>query len=155
MTAIQKNPVIRDNSAWSVAQIRQFLRETEIPVRLGCLSVDGEPLVCSLWYWFDKDTIWCATPKSARLTSLLERHPRCAFEVAGDLMPYRGVRGRGRVTLSAADGPAILLRLIDRYLNSRDSGFAQWLIARQADELAIRVEPEWWTAWDFSARMNR
>ncbi len=155
MTALQNSPLIRASSAWPVEQIRQFLHETEIPIRLGCVSGDGEPLVCSLWYWFDADAIWCATPKSARLAALLEQHPRCAFEVAGDLMPYRGVRGRGRVTLSPTEGAEILLRLIDRYLHSRDSAFARWLIDRQADELAIRIEPEWWTAWDFSARMNR
>jgi hypothetical protein len=47
-----------------------------------------------------------------------------------------------------------LLQLIDRYLHSRESKFAQWLIERQAEELAIRIEPEWLSAWDFSARMN-
>ena len=69
-------------------------------------------------------------------------------------MPYRGVRGQGRAELSRADGPAVLLRLIDRYLHSRDSTFARWLISRQQDEVAVRIEPDWLTAWDFSGRMR-
>ena len=63
--------------------------------------------------------------------------------------------GGGAVTLSPADGPAVLLRLIDRYLHRRDSEFARWLIARQEAEVAVRIEPDWLTSWDFSARMNR
>jgi len=146
--------LIRTTSAWSAAEIRQYLSGAEIPVRVACLATGGTPLLCSLWFLFDDDAIWCATPQSARLAVLLEQDSRCAFEVAGDLMPYRGVRGQGVARLSRADGPAVLLRLIDRYLHSRDTAFARWLIARQQDEVAIRIDPEWVTAWDFSSRMR-
>jgi len=145
---------LRPTSAWSAPQIRQFLVQTEIPVRLACLADQGRPLLCSLWFLYDDDAIWCATPRSARLAGILARDPRCAFEIAGDLMPYRGVRGQGTATLSRAAGPAVLLRLIDRYLHSRDSGFARWLVARQDDEVAIRIDPDWLTSWDFSTRMQ-
>ncbi len=127
---------------------------TEIPVRLASLSAGGAPLLCSLWFLYDEGAIWCATPRTAKVVELLQHDPRCGFEVGGDLMPYRGVRGQGSATLSRADGPATLLRLIDRYLHSRDSGFARWLIARQDAEVAIRIEPAWLTSWDFSARMK-
>lgn len=146
--------LIRSTSAWSAAEIQEFLRSAEIPVRLACLATGGTPLICSLWFLPDDDAIWCATPHSARLAALLAEDPRCAFEIAGDLMPYRGVRGQGRARLSRADGPAVLLRLIDRYLHSRDSAFARWLISRQQDEVAVRIEPDWLTSWDFSARMG-
>jgi nitroimidazol reductase NimA-like FMN-containing flavoprotein (pyridoxamine 5'-phosphate oxidase superfamily) len=146
--------VIRSSSAWSAADIRKFLLLTEIPVRLACLSASGAPLLCSVWFLYEGDAIWCATPRSARLAENLEKDPRCAFEIAGDLMPYCGVRGQGSATLSRPDGPAVLLRLIDRYLHSRESAFARWLIARQDDEVAIRINPAWLTSWDFSKRMN-
>ncbi len=148
-----EEPIIRSTSAWSAADIGEFLVRTEIPVRLACLSSSGGPLLCSLWYLFDGGAIWCATQRSARLVALLELDPRCAFEIAGDSPPYRGVRGQGSVTLSGADGPAVLLRLIDRYLHGRNSSFARWLLARQHDEVAIRIEPVWLTSWDFSRRM--
>lgn len=146
--------LIRSTSAWSAAQIRQFLASAVIPVRLACLGNGGAPLLCSLWFLHDNDAIWCATPHTARVAALLAQDPRCAFEIAGDLMPYRGVRGQGTARLSRADGPAVLLRLIDRYLPTRESAFARWLISRQQDEVAVRIEPEWLTAWDFSARMQ-
>ena len=146
--------IIRSTSAWSAAQIGEFVLRTEIPVRLACLSDSGAPLLCSLWFLYDSGAIWCATQRGARLVALLEQDPRCAFEIAGDTPPYRGVRGQGSTSLSSADGPAVLLRLIDRYLHGRDSAFAKWLIARQDDEVAIRIEPAWLTSWDISGRMK-
>ena len=70
-------------------------------------------------------------------------------------MPYRGVRGQGRVSILPGEGMPVLLRLIDRYLGTRDSGFAKWLVEYAEDEVAIRIEPEWFTAWDFSKRMAK
>ncbi len=149
-----QDSVIRSTSTWAAPQIEQFLLDANIPVRLSCLSGNGAPLICSLWYLYDDGAVWCATQRSAQISKLLRADPRCAFEVAGDAAPYRGVRGQGRVTLSEAAGPALILRLIDRYLQRRDSAFAQWLIARQNDELAIRIEPQWLTSWDYTARMT-
>jgi len=149
-----RDSIIRKSSAWDAARIEQFLLDSLIPVRLACLSRADEPLICSLWYCFDDGAIWCATQKSAHIVAMLERNSSCAFEVAGDSMPYRGVRGQGRATLSTTDGADVLLRLIDRYLGTRESEFARWLIARQAQEVSIRIEPEWVTSWDFGARMK-
>jgi len=146
---------IKSSSAWDQQRISRFLTATVIPIRLACLDRRGDPLVCSLWYLYDEGAIWCATQASASVVKLLETHPRCGFEVAPETMPYRGVRGQGRVELSAEQGPGTLLRLIDRYLGTRDSGFAAWLIARSASEVAIRIEPDWLTSWDFGARMKQ
>lgn len=145
---------IRGQSAWSKADIERFLRDARIPVRLACLNASGGPLLCSLWYLYSDGAIWCATQRSAHLVKLLERDARCAFEVAGDDPPYRGVRGQGEAHLSTADGPAVLLSLIDRYLGDRDSAFARWLVSRSSDEVAIRVNPGWMTSWDFTRRMG-
>jgi hypothetical protein len=103
---------------------------------------------------YDEDAIWCATQGSARIVRLLARESRCGLEVAGDLPPYRGVRGQGTAVIDAGAGAAVLPQLIDRYLGSRDSAFARWLLARQAGEVAIRIEPDWLTAWDYSRRMG-
>ncbi len=149
-----KNPVIRSTSTWDAPRIESFLLNAMIPVRLSCLSRNGAPLVCSLWYLYDDGVIWCATQRTAQLAKLLQENAGCGFEVAGDLAPYRGVRGQGRANLLGSAGPALLLRLIDRYLQRRDSAFAKWLLARKDQEVAIRIEPIWVTSWDYSTRMN-
>ena len=149
------DPSIRRGSAWTAEGIERYLREARIPVRLACLGGDGAPLLCSLWYLYHDGAIWCATRQDARLIDWLRDDPRCAFEVSGEQPPYRGVRGQGKALLSPGEGPAVLGQLIDRYLKTRESGFARWLLARQADEVAIRIQPDWITSWDFTQRMSR
>ncbi|MGI9329204.1 MAG: pyridoxamine 5'-phosphate oxidase family protein [Gammaproteobacteria bacterium] len=148
-----QNSIIRKGSAWQAADIEQFLCTSRIPVRLAAVSGNGAPLVCSLWYVYADDAIWCATQRGSHVAGLLRRNPRCGFEIAADTLPYRGVRGQGKATLSADEGPDTLVQLIDRYLEDRDSDLARWLIAKQADEVALRIEPAWITAWDYSSRM--
>lgn len=149
-----RDSMIRSTSAWTGEQIDEFLRTAVIPVRLACVDGDGMPLVCSLWFLCDDDTIWCATQASAHVVRCLSDAPRCGFEIAPESPPYRGVRGQGSVSLSVRDGADVLARLIDRYLGSRDTSFARWLIERSDNEVAIRIDPHWVTAWDFSQRMR-
>ncbi len=145
---------IRDSSAWSKPEIAGFLGDSVIPVRLACVTPSGAPLVCSLWYVYADDAIWCATQQSAAVVKYLEKDSRCAFEIAPEQPPYKGVRGQGRASLVQAEGQDVLLRLVDRYLGDRESGFARWLIKRSDTEMAIRISPDWITSWDFAARMN-
>jgi nitroimidazol reductase NimA-like FMN-containing flavoprotein (pyridoxamine 5'-phosphate oxidase superfamily) len=149
-----KEPIIRNTSVWNATGIERFLNESLIPIRLACFSLHDAPLIRSLWFCYDEDALWCTTQAAALVAKLLRRSAKAGFEVAGDQLPYCSVRGQGRTTLSSTDGAAVLLRLMDRYLGTRDSGFAEWLISRQANEIVIRIEPDWATSWDFSTRMQ-
>lgn len=146
--------LVRKSSAWDQPTIDAFLRATVIPVRLACSDADNVPLICSLWYLYDNEAIWCATQKSAAVVRLLEGQQQCGFEIAPEAMPYRGVRGQGKVTLLPDQGEAVLRRLIDRYLDKPDSDFANWLIKRADTEVAIKIQPDWLTSWDFGDRMS-
>jgi hypothetical protein len=68
--------------------------------------------------------------------------------------PYRGVRGRGRATLDAVRGEAVLRRLLRRYLGDEDSDLARWLLSRANEELAVRIEPSSIRTWDYTRRME-
>jgi len=145
---------MEQRGAFSPEQIDLHLRETTIPLRLACVDPDGAPLVLSLWYLWRDDAIWCATSSDARVVALLRNEPRCGFEVARDTPPYRGVRGQGRAELLPEMGGPILEALVDRYLGTRESGFARWLLSRRDDEMAIRIAPAKVSSWDFARRMS-
>ncbi len=87
------------------------------------------------------------------MASLLKQDPLCGFEIAPDTIPYHGVRGQGRVTLTRTGAGELLERLIHRYLEGTDSTLAQWLLSRADQEYAVRIAPTWATSWDFSHRM--
>ena len=135
-------------------QFDVYLRDTVVPLRLACADPDGHPRVLSLWFLWREGAVWCATSPRARVVALLRADPRCGFEVARDAPPYRGVRGQGRAELVPARGGEILQALVDRYLGTRESRFACWLLARGDDEMAIRIAPARVSSWDFSRRMS-
>lgn len=145
---------MRRTGPWSIERIHAHLADTVVPLRLACMAGSGHPRVLSLWFEWREGALWCATSSRSRLARWIAAEPRCGFEVVPDLPPYRGVRGGATATLDTARGGEVLERLIDRYVGSRDTRLARWLLARSAEEIAIRIEPVSFASLDFSARMR-
>ena len=139
---------------WNAGAVERFLAESVIPARIGVLTSNGAPLVLSLWFMHRDGAIWCASNKKARVIGLLGKHSRCGFEIAAETPPYRGVRGQGIAQLDATGGARVLAELLERYRIPGHSRLAKMLAEEAVNEVAIRIEPEWMTSWDFSARMS-
>lgn len=131
-----------------------FLAQARIPVRLSVLTSDGSPALASLWFEPRESGLWCAVQGDSFIARCLRRDPRCAFEVAGDLPPYLGLRGPARATIDADRGEQVLERLLDRYLGDDNASLRRWLLSRADTEVALHVVPERLTRWDFSHRMQ-
>ena len=142
------------SSAWTQAEVESYLERSKIPMRLACIEDSGFPLVCSLWYLYQDGCIWGATHESAKVSKLLAQNSKCAFEIAPNEMPYRGVRGQGQASLLSEEATDVLPRLIDRFLGDDNQSLASWLLSRIDHEFAIKIEPQWMTSWDFSQRMS-
>ena len=139
---------------WDLLAIQGFLHSTVIPMRL---ATQGSmwPLVQSLWFLFDGSALWCCTQQDSVVAKRLRSDRRCAFEIAADDPPYRGVRGRGVASLDPGPAPDLLERLIGRYLVTGESPLASWLRSRASDEVAIRIGALAVSSWDYSSRMQR
>ncbi len=135
-------------------QVASFLDAAVIPLRLACVAPSGWPLVVSLWFARRGEELVCATQASSSLVRALEHDRRCAFEVAGEIPPYRGVRGRARVTLEPDDGLATLAELLTRYLGDTEGRFAKRLLARTTPEVVLRLDPVEVSSWDYAQRMT-
>ena len=133
---------------------RDFLEQTVIPLRLACITRQGWPLVTSLWFVYEQGRLYCATQESAKVIYHLRQNPRCGFEIAGDQPPYRGVRGQAEAILSPELGPAMLERLIRRYLKGLDSPLGKRLLSQAATEVAIEIKPLRIFQWDYTDRMK-
>jgi nitroimidazol reductase NimA-like FMN-containing flavoprotein (pyridoxamine 5'-phosphate oxidase superfamily) len=139
---------------WDPDRVTAWLERARIPVRLAVLAPRG-PLVVSLWYRFDGEALWCATRDTADVVAHVRADPRVGIEVAGDLPPYRGVRGTGRVEVVPEAGVATLEALLERYLDARNAELAAGLRAAAArGEVALRIAALKLTSWDFSGRMR-
>jgi hypothetical protein len=132
----------------------RFLEDAVIPVRLAAVMPSQWPVIVSLWFVPLEGSLWCATQGTAKIVEYLKSDPRCAFEVAPEEPPYRGVRGRATATLHPVRGEEVLKILLRRYLGGIDSPLARTLLAKSATEVAVEIRPASVTSWDYRARMK-
>jgi nitroimidazol reductase NimA-like FMN-containing flavoprotein (pyridoxamine 5'-phosphate oxidase superfamily) len=137
----------------ATVSLEQYLNEIRIPLRLSCVSESSWPVVLSLWYLMEDGDLYCATPQRAKVVAYLTKKPRCSFEVASDIPPYCGVRGRAYATIEPERGVEILERLLERYLGGKDNALARQLLSRPQPEVAIRLAPLSYHTWNFTDRM--
>jgi hypothetical protein len=130
------------------------LDDTVVPMRLAVQTSTGFPLLLSLWFGREDGNLLAAVHRDSRIVRRLEQNPRCAFEVALNTPPYRGVRGQAEVDLDPQRGGEVLERLLLRYLGSLDSSLARWLLSRRADEVALVLRPVALESWDYGQRMS-
>jgi nitroimidazol reductase NimA-like FMN-containing flavoprotein (pyridoxamine 5'-phosphate oxidase superfamily) len=139
---------------WSPEETESFLAGTTVPIRLACNAPSGHPWMLSLWYRFEDGAFHCATKADADLVDLLDGDDRVAFEVSTNEPPYRGVRGRGRATVTPDEDKALLRDLLERYLGGTDVPLGDRLLDPDREEVRIRIEPDRLVSWDYSGRMR-
>lgn len=146
---------LNKKSQWNQNQIVTFLEQSEIPIRLSFLNAANEPHICSLWYIYDNNAIWCAAHKNSFLIDQLKLNANISFEVSSNEYPYKGVRGKAVVELTMENADKTLSELIAKYLGNNNAKLSTWLMSRADDEYVIKVVPRLVNSWDFSNRMEK
>jgi nitroimidazol reductase NimA-like FMN-containing flavoprotein (pyridoxamine 5'-phosphate oxidase superfamily) len=146
-------PTVR-SGPWSPDTIAEYLSATAIPIRLASVGKHF-PLVQSLWFLYDDDSLWCCTQADSVLAKRLHRDNHVGFEISADAPPYRGVRGKGRVQFEEGAAPTVLPRLVEKYLGAEPTDFSTWLLSRMDNEVAIRITDLSVSSWDYSSRMPK
>jgi nitroimidazol reductase NimA-like FMN-containing flavoprotein (pyridoxamine 5'-phosphate oxidase superfamily) len=135
----------------------QYLIDSDIPIRLSCLSTLDWPIVLSLWYVYKNEKFYCATQNTAKIIKYLKRSPKCGFEIAGDRFPYHGIRGYGNTSILKDKGEDILLILLQKYFKGQESSTLYKLLLSEKhlqNEVAIEITPVYIFEWDFKKRMS-
>ena len=135
----------------------QYLIDSDIPIRLSCLSTLDWPTVLSLWYVYIDKKFYCATQNTAKIIKYLIRSPKCGFEIAGDRFPYRGIRGYGNTSILDDKGEDILRTLLQKYFKGQETSTLYKLLLSEKhlrNEVAIEIAPVHIFEWDFKERMS-
>lgn len=123
-------------------------------MRLAANTTRGFPVVLSLWFIRDGDDLLAAVHRDAKIVKRLEADPRCAFEIATNEPPYRGVRGQAHAELSSKGASELLEQLLTRYLGKTESKLGRFLLSRADEELTVRLRPRSLASWDYTERME-
>ncbi len=135
----------------------QYLINSDIPIRLSCISNLDWPVVISLWYVYIDGKFYCATQNTSRIIKYLGRSPKCGFEVSGDHFPYRGIRGYGNSSILDDKGEYFLRILLQKYFKEKESSKLFKLLLSEKhlqNEVAIEITPFRTFEWDFKERMS-
>jgi len=133
---------------------KEIAEDTKIPIRLSFLKTSGVPGILSLWYLKIDGKIYCATQKTAKIVSYLQKNPDCAFEISSDKPPYKGTRGEGKAKILEDMGENVLYQLIEKYLGKKESTLSQFLKSKAESEVAIEITPNKIFYFDYSRRMR-
>ena len=128
--------------------------DTKIPIRLSFLKTSGVPGILSLWYLNINGKIYCATQKTAKIVSYLQKNPDCAFEISCEKPPYKGTRGEGKAKILEGMGKNVLYQLIEKYLGKKESTLSEFLKSKAGSEVAIEITPNKIFYFDYSRRMR-
>lgn len=137
-------------------EIEDYLNRVKIPLRLSITTESGWPIILSLWFTYTNDgKFLLATPKKAKVVSLLKKNTRCAFEISNENPPYCGVRGQAKARIIKSKGVEVLETLLQRYIrDGKESPLGKRLLSREIQEVAIELTPINLYTWNFSDRMK-
>ena len=134
--------------------LEMLIPKEKIPIRISFMKSNGFPSVVSLWYTHADGRIYCAVQKTAKVVSYVKKNPKCGFEIAGDMPPYRGLRGEGTVRILHNKGKEVLETLIEKYLGAKESTLSRFLRDNSENEVAIEIVPQKTHSYDYSERMK-
>ena len=127
---------------WDAVFTSEFLSNANFPIRVSTVGSSG-PIVQSLWFDFDGQSLWCATQTTSVLAKRLRLNNQIGFEVAGDHAPYHPELAE-----------EVLRRLIVKYQGDDETELSRWLLSRIDREIAIKITALRLATWDFSGRMS-
>ena len=86
-------------------------------MRLAANTDSGFPVILSLWFLEEDGQLLAAVHRDARIANRLKADPKCAFEIAPNDPPYRGVRVQAVASMTQ-EGASALLCLLEPRKNS-------------------------------------
>jgi len=137
-------------------QIKDFLSNSKLNIHIATIDEKGHPNIHPTWYYFDatKNKIYVETAKSSKKVENLNRNNLIYYCVDIPYMPYKGVRGKGRVRIHEDINYNIPIakKIMVRYLGSLAHPIATSLMntVRDGDSVILEITPSFYSTWDES-----
>ncbi len=134
------------------SEIRKFLQDGSIPLRLAMIEKDGDPVIYPVWFHFEDDRIYFFTGKNSRKVGNLSRSNRVYFCIDSEGQPYKGVKGKASVAIvtQVEKAQGIAGNIIKKYLGNLNSSYAKTMIdgVKSGKEIVVELDPVYYSTWD-------
>ncbi|HYA83282.1 MAG TPA: pyridoxamine 5'-phosphate oxidase family protein [Candidatus Bathyarchaeia archaeon] len=138
------------------SQIHDFLSNSKLNIHIATIDEKGEPIIHPTWYYFDvtKNKIYIETAKRSKKVENLNRNSLIYYCVDVPYLPYKGVRGKGKVRIyeDIDHNIPIAEQIMVRYLGSLAHPIAISVMdtVRDGGSVILEITPSFYSTWDES-----
>ena len=133
--------------------VRDFLANSKLNLQLATVDSKGEPTIHPVWYVFENEKMYVATPKKSKKAQNALRTNQIYYSIDDENMPYRGVKGKGKVRLleDIDSNLKIAEKIILKYMGSLENDIGRFIISqiREGNEAILEITPKYYSAWSF------
>jgi general stress protein 26 len=139
-------------------EVVNFLTNSKLNIHIGTVDEKGESNIHPTWYYFDNNNnkFYIETSKQSKKTENLHTNNTIYYCVDEPNIPYKGVRGKGRVKIHEDINHNIPIaeKIMVRYLGSLEHPMAKALMSsvKNGDSVILEVSPSYYSTWDYSNR---
>ncbi len=145
---------ISGTPSMSKEEVDTFL-ERRLNLQLGTIDEKGDPNIQPVWFDYDKDRekLLVITPRIAKKVQNIKAKPEVYFSIDDENFPYKGVKGKGSVTIvedpgrTVTEGDQISLK----YLGTLDHPIAKMITehSKKGENVVIEISPKFFSTWDY------
>ena len=135
-------------------EVDRFL-ESKLMLQMSTIDEQGEPNIQPVWFYYDKNRIklLITTSKLAKKTQNLRKKPILYFSIDDENFPYKGVKGKGSVTLVEDPGRTVTEgdQISMKYLGTLDHPIAKMITehSKKGENIVIEISPKFFSTWDY------
>jgi general stress protein 26 len=140
-------------------ETKEFLTTKVLNVHLGTVDENGDANIHPAWYYYDpsKEKIYVETGAHSKKIDNLRINKNMYFCIDDPNIPYKGVRGKGRVEIheDVDFNVPIVEKMHVRYLGTLDHPISQQLISatRKGQSVVLEISPKYYSTWDYSKQL--
>lgn len=129
--------------------------ESKLNLQLASIDEHGEPNIQPVWFYYNKDEgkLVITTSKSSKKAQNLRIKPSIYFSIDDETPPYKGVKGKGVVTLIDDSNSAVSHgnRISMKYLGTLDHPIAKMISesSKNGETVVIEISPKFFSTWDY------
>ena len=136
-------------------EIDRFL-ESRLNVHLATIDEMGDPNIQPVWFYYDRNVneLYAITGKMTKKIQNVRSRPTIYFSIDDDNFPYKGVKGKGSVTIleDSKKITPMVERIIMKYLGTFDHPVAKMIMenTKSGNEVLLKIDPKFFSTWDFA-----
>jgi nitroimidazol reductase NimA-like FMN-containing flavoprotein (pyridoxamine 5'-phosphate oxidase superfamily) len=136
----------------SEEQVKDFLN-SKLNLQLATLDSKGEPSIHPVWYLFENQKLYVATPKKSKKAQNAMKNNLVYYSIDDENIPYKGVKGKATVRLleDIDSNLKIAEKIILKYMGSLENDIGKFIIGqiKEGNEAIIELTPKFYSAWSF------